>query len=312
MTALALHTTDLTLRYGATTALDAVDLRLGAGRIHGLLGRNGAGKTSLLSLAASLLQPTSGRLEVSGPSGGGDPFEREALMEQICLIRESGDVVDDEKIEVTLEIAHLGRPTFDRPYAESILAEFGVSPKAKPGALSRGQRSALGAALGLAARAPLTMFDEVHLGMDAPSRQRFADLLIADFAAHPRTVILSTHLIEEVEPLLETVTILDRGRVLLSAEADDLRGRGWTLTGPVGAVDAAGAGLDVIGVRDLGPTRQVTVYGALDDARADTLQRQGLTVGAVGLQDLFIRLTDPARGAGGRDQTPATTPQEAS
>ncbi|MGD8150703.1 ATP-binding cassette domain-containing protein [Ornithinimicrobium sp. Y1694] len=287
MTGLTVATQGLTVRFRDTTALDAVTLDLGAGRIHGLLGRNGAGKTTLLSTLASMLPSTSGRVEVDGQ----DPFERESLMSRICVVREAGDVISDEKVAATLDLHDSVRPTFDRALAEQILDRYEVSTRSKPEALSRGQRSAVAVAIGLASRAPLTMFDEVHLGMDAPSRELFYELLLEQFAEHHGTVILSSHLIHEIEHLLETVTILDRGRVLLSAEADDIRARGMTITGRADLVTTATAGLEVIGVKDLGPTRQATVYGETGDSWAADARELGLEIGPVPLQDLFIHLT---------------------
>ncbi|MDO5502258.1 MAG: ABC transporter ATP-binding protein [Actinomycetia bacterium] len=274
-------------RYGQTQALQEVSFELGAGRIHGLLGRNGAGKTTLLSLIGSMLRPTSGEITV----GGRRPFEDEEVMQQICLVRESGDVVTDEKVSVTLDAHEALRSGFDRARAEAILAEFAVPTKRRPGALSRGQQSAIGIAIGLASRAPLTIFDEAQLGLDAPSRQRFYDLLLEDFAESGRTIILSTHLISEVEHLLDTVTILDRGSVLLSGEADDLRGHGLSIIGPDQAVSAATRGLTVVGDRSLGPTRQVTVFDPQIERLVPDFEAAGLTVAAVPLQDLFIHLT---------------------
>ncbi|GAB96898.1 putative ABC transporter ATP-binding protein [Kineosphaera limosa NBRC 100340] len=290
---LDVHTRDLSLRYGKTRALDDLDLDLGAGRIHGLLGRNGAGKTTLLSILASLLPSGGGVVEV----GGRDPFEDEERMSQISLIREGGNTVGDETLSWNLDLHAAIRPTFDRDWAGHLVTQFGLSPDAKPDKLSRGQRSAANAILGLAARAPLTMFDEVHLGMDAPTRQLFTDLLIADVVEHPRTIILSSHLISEIEHLLETVTVLHHGRLLLSAEADDVRRRGVTITGPVAAVDALGRQLSVVAMRDLGPTRQITAYGELDERLLADAERAGLEVSAAPLQDLFIHLTaDPTAG----------------
>ncbi|MDO5503183.1 MAG: ABC transporter ATP-binding protein [Actinomycetia bacterium] len=289
MTGLTVATDRLTHTYGSTHALADVSLELGAGRIHGLLGRNGAGKTTLLSLIASMLKPTSGEVTVDSRLA----YEDETVTEQVCLIRESGDVVSDEKISMTLDIHETLRPGFSRTLAEQVLAEFGVRPKAKPGALSRGQRSAVGIALGLASKAPVTMFDEVHLGLDAPSRQRFADLLLAEFAESGRTIILSTHLISEVEHLLETVTILHEGRVLVSGEAEDLRSQGVTVTGPADIVESATRGLPVVAGRSLGPTREVTLFGASASEHAADLECAGLTVTGVPLQDLFIHLTAP-------------------
>lgn len=288
MSGYAVKTANLSVRYGTTMALQEVDLDLAPDRIHGLLGRNGTGKTTLLSVLASLRRPHAGSVRVDGQ----DPFEHDELMESVCLIRESGDVVPDTPARATLDFVQRARATFDRGYADRLVESFGLNPKIKPGAMSRGQRSALGAVIGLASRASLTMFDEVHLGMDAPTRQRFYDELIADFAQHPRTVIISSHLISETEPLLETVTILVGGTVRLSAETDDLRRRGVTLTGPVAAIDKAAAGHTVMGTRDLGPTRQVTLFGGLDPRALQEAERSGLQVGPVPLQELFIHLTE--------------------
>lgn len=288
MTGLTVRAEDLGVSYGADPALSGITLELEPNRIHGLLGRNGAGKTTLLSALASLRAPSAGRILIDGA----DPFEDERLMEQVCLIRESGDVLADEKLRTNLDWCELARPRFDREYAERLIEQFGLDLRKKPQALSRGQASAFGAIIGLAARAPVTMFDEVHLGMDAQARQMFYDELLAEFAERPRTIVLSSHLISEIEHMLETVTILHEGRLLLSGEADDLHARGATLTGPAARVDHHSRGLDVVGTRDLGPTRQVTVFGEHDETALSAAEQDGLQIGAVPLQDLFIHLTD--------------------
>jgi ABC-2 type transport system ATP-binding protein len=288
MTGFSVRTHGLDLAYGGTPAVADVSLDLEPNRIHGLLGRNGAGKTTLLSALASLRPPSGGSVAIEGT----DPFENEQMMELVCLIRESGDVIPDEKLSTNLDWAELARPTFDRAYAERLVDDFGLNRKKKPQALSRGQASAFGVVVGLASRSPLTMFDEVHLGMDAPARQHFYDELLRDFAEHPRTIILSSHLINEIETMLETVTILHGGRLLLSEEADELRVRGATLTGATAVVDRLTAGQSVIGTRDLGPTRQVTLFGDLDPELLDSAGRAGVQVGPVPLQDLFIHLTN--------------------
>src|SRR5690606_23802581 len=130
--------------------------------------------------------------------------------------------------------------------------------------LSRGQRAALAVTLGLASRAPVTAFDESYLGMDAPSRNAFYDELLREYMEQPRTVILSTHHIEEVSSLLEEGVIIDRGRLPMQAGAETLRTRGATVTGAGDAVDRFAAGLQVLNVRQLGPTKSVAVYGSFD------------------------------------------------
>ncbi|WP_127571107.1 ABC transporter ATP-binding protein [Georgenia faecalis] len=287
MTGFAVQVRDLGVRYGDTQALDGASLDLPAGAIVGLLGRNGSGKTTLLSVLAALRKPSTGSVLVDGE----DPFENERVMERVCLIRESGDVMADEKLSDTLDLVAAARPTWDGEYAAELLDAFELSLKKRPGTLSRGQRSAVGAVIGLASRAPLTIFDEVYLGMDAPSRYRFYDALLADYVEHPRTIILSSHLISEVERLFEEVVVLEAGRVLLAEDADSVRARGATVTGPKDRVAEATRELTVIGRRDLGPTAEVTVFDALGADERARLDAAGLDIGPVGLQDLFVHLT---------------------
>lgn len=291
MSGFGVQTHGLVVAYRHVTALRDVTLDLAPGAIHALLGRNGAGKTTLLSTLAALRQPTAGRVLVDGE----DPFENERVTEAVCLVRESGDVFTDERLRVTLAYLAAARPTWDQEYADRLMQAFRLDPRAKPTSLSRGQRSAFGVVVGLASRCPLTMFDEVHLGMDAPSRQRFYDELLADYAAHPRTIILSSHLINEIEHLVESIVILDNdGHVRLTGDSESVRARGVTLTGPVRAVETAAmaAGQPVVGRRQLGGTLQVTLFGTLDEAVLDRAQAAGLDIGPVPLQDLFIHLTD--------------------
>jgi ABC-2 type transport system ATP-binding protein len=281
---------DLTVRYGSTVAVDGVSHDLPTGKIYGLLGRNGSGKTSLLSAIASFRKPSAGTVRVDGV----DAFENPAVTRQTCFIRDTLDVSDADRIRRVLALAGWLRPGWDESYAAKLLDLFHLDPRTRVSALSRGQKSAFGAVLGLASRAPLTILDETYLGMDAAARGLFYRELLDDYLANPRTIILSTHLIEEVADLFERVVVMDAGRVLLHEETDELRGRGVTVTGPVAAVDAYVAGKVVLGGQSLGSVRAVTLDGRPGPAEQARGEAAGLTFGPVGIQDLFIHLTSPS------------------
>lgn len=210
---------DVTHRFGEVTALDRASAVIRPGTITGLVGRNGAGKTTLLGLVTGLRSVQSGTLLVDGES----PWENAEITTQICLMREKGGVFEDSKTKETLALMEDLRPNWDKDYCHELLDRFEVRIKGKPEQLSRGKRSALSVAIALASRAPLTMVDEVYLGMDAVARRMFYDEMMADYVKHPRTIILSSHLLDEVEDLMEDVIVIHGGRVAACGETDTVR-----------------------------------------------------------------------------------------
>jgi len=278
------------LRYDdGTEALRGIDLAVPAGTILGLLGRNGAGKSSLMSLVASLHRPTGGQVLV----GGREPWERPDLTAQVALIGEAAEG-GTWKVRDALTSAGYLRPTWDPSYADRLLDLFEI-PNVKISNLSRGKRAALACLVGLAGRTPITMYDEPYLGMDAPTRYAFYDEVLSDYMAHPRTVIISTHHIDEVASLFGQVAIIDAGRLVTYDDTDNLRSRGVEVTGPTSAVDdfTSAAGLRVLTTRRLGGTKAAVTYGELTEAARRRAADAGLELGPISLQDLFVHLSTP-------------------
>ena len=182
-------------------------------------------------------------------------------------------------------------PNWDRAYADDFAREFGLPLDRSMGKLSRGMLSAVGIIVGLASRAELTIFDEPYLGLDAVSRGLFYDRLLADYAEHPRTIVISTHLIDEISRLLAHVLIIDQGRLVADEEADALIASAFTVEGRADEVAAFLAGRSVLHRETLGGTARVLVRGALDAEARREAERRGLAVGPVSLQELFIRMT---------------------
>ena len=281
----------LTKRFGNFAAVDDVSFDLTAGRIYGLLGRNGAGKTTLMQTLTGQDRATSGDVRVFGS----EPFENARVLSDVCFVKESQKYPDDFKVKHVLACARDVMPAWDPDLACQLLDDFQLPANRKVKKLSRGMKSAVGVIIGLASRAPLTLFDEPYLGLDAVARQLFYDRLLADYAEHPRTIVLSTHLIDEVSDLIEHVLVIDRGRLLFDEEADTLRSRAFVVAGPTHAVDEFTAGRTVLHHEALGSRARTTVQTELSEADRTSALGAGLDLEPVSLQQLLVRTTTAPR-----------------
>ncbi|WP_147104610.1 ABC transporter ATP-binding protein [Nesterenkonia populi] len=296
--AAAVRVRGLTRRYRSTTALDGVDLELAAGSIHGLLGRNGAGKSSLMSVVTGQEFQSSGEVSVFGQV----PHENESVLPRICFIRESMRYTEDIKARHAFKAAADAFPNWDWEICERLAEEFQVPERTKIKKMSHGQRSAVGVITGLASRADLTLFDEPYVGLDPVARSQFYRALLEDYTEHPRTIIVSSHLIDEIAHLIENVVLLDRGQVLLHEEADALRDRAVTLVGRDDAVDDLAGGRAVLTREAMGRTVRLTVEGHLSEAERQRAAELEIDVLPVGLQDLVVHLTTREQDARGKER----------
>jgi ABC-2 type transport system ATP-binding protein len=275
------------LIYGNHTALNNVTFQLDSNKIYGLLGRNGAGKTSLLSIMASFREPTSGSITINGEV----PFENAAIMQQVAFMYNK-DYKDesDHAINVLKGVARY-RPYFDMKYAEYLVKRFKLDKKKSIKQYSKGMQSALNVIIGLASRAPLTIFDEVYLGMDAPSRDIFYKELLEDQENHPRVIILSTHLVSEMDYLFDEVIMIDEGKLMLQEDYDSLLSKGAKITGSASVVDDFVQSKQQINVEQLGNTKAVTIYGELSKTERTIAVDKGLEIAPISLHELFVHLT---------------------
>lgn len=282
----AISVRGLTKRYGDNTVLDRIDFDLPAQTICGLFGRNGAGKTTLMRLATAQEFATAGTVRIFGE----EPYENPAALSRMCFIRENQKYPDDAKPSHVFATAKLFFPHWSDELAADLAEEFDLPVDTRIKKLSRGQFSAVGVIVGLASRAEITFFDEPYLGLDAVARQVFYDHLLADYAEFPRTIVLSSHLIDEIADLLERVLVIDSGSVVLDEDADTLRSRAVTVVGDAVAVDEFIRGREELHRERLGPVASVTVSGTLDEADRRRLTAAGLTTAPVSLQELTVRL----------------------
>ncbi len=277
----------LTKSYGNVTAVNNISFSILPNKIYGLLGRNGAGKTTVMHMITAQIFPTSGEIEVFGEK----PYENNSVLSKMCFIKESQKYPDSFQVIDVLEVAETLFPQWDREYAYELIETFGLPLKRKMKKLSRGMLSAAGIVVGLASRAPLTIFDEPYLGLDAVARGLFYEKLLEDYSAHPRTIVLSTHLIDEVSRLLEHVIVIDRGNLILNEDTDVLRGRAFTVIGSAHNVQKFIRAREIIHQEGFGGLMSATVMDELSEKDRKEGEALGLEFSPVSLQQLVVHLT---------------------
>jgi ABC-2 type transport system ATP-binding protein len=273
-------------RFGRSVALDDITLSVPEGSICGLLGRNGAGKTTLMSLIAGQDRPSSGTVGVFG----NNPFENESILSQISFVRDNQKYPDDYYLRHILRIGPAFAPHWSVEVAAELVDGFRIPAKTPIKKFSRGQLSAVAIVLGLASRAPLTLLDEPYLGLDVTARALFHDLLLRDYTAHPRTIVLSTHLIEESEALFDRVLIVDGGRVSVDCASEEIANLAVTLSGTADAVDRLSADRTTLLSRAVGGLKSVTISGTADDTLLSEARTVGAVIAPVSLQELVAAL----------------------
>jgi ABC-2 type transport system ATP-binding protein len=227
----------LTKSYGGTQVVNGVDLNIPAGRIVGLIGPNGAGKTTVIK---SILGLTSygGQLKVLGH----DPHtQRDALMKEVCFIADVAVLPRWLKVSQALDFVAGVHPRFDRARAEEFLTKTDIKMDRRVRQLSKGMVTQLHLALILAIDAKLLVLDEPTLGLDLLFRRSFYDNLLNDYMNKERTILVTTHQVEEIENILTDVLFIEHGRIVLDAEMETLGQRFTQLVPAAGNVEKARA-----------------------------------------------------------------------
>jgi len=241
---------DLTKKYGAHTALDRINFSVETGRIVGLIGPNGAGKTSALRAILGLTD-YQGRLSVLGC----EPFrERTKLMHDACFIADVAVLPAWLRVDHAVDFVAGVHPKFRRERAMALLAKTQITGKRRMRELSKGMKTQVHLALTMAIDAKLLVLDEPTLGLDILARRSFYDALVNDYMDETRTILITTHQVEEVENLLTDVLFIDRGRIVLDASLDDIATRYAAVAVAADRIDAARAEKPFYERRMLGKT----------------------------------------------------------
>jgi len=267
---------NVTKKYRKAAAIDGISLSVRENGIICLLGRNGAGKTTFLKLLAGHIPATSGEITVEGKT-----VSPGRMPDSVYFI-ESGSAQFNMKVSALIDTAAELREGFDRDFAREMTERFGLDPKKKYRQLSFGMKTMLTAIVTLANNSRIVLLDEPALGFDAILRGQFNDLLLESYQAHPRVIVVSTHLIDEIAKVAERIIIIDNGSLLLEAGVDDIDERAYTLSGPTETVLPLLDGLNCIGKTTAGGITAAHIY----DERITP--PDGVSIGRLSLQDFFI------------------------
>jgi ABC-2 type transport system ATP-binding protein len=279
--------------YGTTVALDGIDLRVEEGRIVGLIGPNGAGKTTALNAILGLT-PYQGELRVLGR----DPWrERDELMRDVCFMADIAVLPRWIRVAQLLDYVAGVHPRFNRAKAEGFLAKTTIGRARKVRELSKGMVTQLHLAIVMAIDARLLVLDEPTLGLDILYRKQFYDSLLGDYFDDSRTILVTTHQVEEIQHVLTDLMIIDRGRIVFNRSMEDVEARYREVAVHPEQLGAA-RGLHPIHERQ-GIGRSVLLFDGSDRQQLAALGE----VRTPSLADLFIAvMSDPARHAQGAGQ----------
>ena len=212
--------TGLTRRFGDKTALDSVSLSLPRGAVYGLVGANGAGKTTLIRHIMGLLRAEDGSVRVFGLDPVADPV---AVLSRIGYLSEENDIPGWMRVDELIRYSRAFYPDWDDPYAEELRDAFALDPAAKIRTLSKGQKARMGLLIALAHQPDLLVLDEPSSGLDPIVRRDILGAVIRTIADEGRTVLFSSHLLEEVEQVADHVTMISDGRIVLSGALETIK-----------------------------------------------------------------------------------------
>lgn len=269
---------NITKRYRHTTALDDISLNLRENKIYCLLGRNGAGKTTLMKLMAGHMNSSAGTIEVESQS-----VSTRKMPESVSFI-ENRAVQFNTKLEKLILMASDLDSEFDKVFAQEMMNKFHLDKDKKYRQLSFGMQTMFNTLLSLASNRRIILLDEPVLGLDAVMRDRFYDLLNDSFEHHPRIIIISTHLVDEITKSAEDLFILDKGKIIFQSSINEIDEKAYSITGALKVVEPVLNNLNVIGRKTMGGYTTVFIYDEPDNIPS------GLTVQPMGLQELFVNM----------------------
>jgi ABC-2 type transport system ATP-binding protein len=279
---------NVTYRYNQTPVLNKLNFTETEPVITGLWGRNGAGKTTLMSLLAGHYKLDAGQIKVLGE----EPYNNLRALENICYIQENHPFGHHWNVTDMMHFGSYFHKDWDQKFAEQLVGIFELPLKNNIKKFSKGMKTAAQIILGLASNAKITILDEPTNGLDAVKRKQFYDAMLKSYEENPRFILLSTHHIEEIQPLCESLVVMHDGKVLLHEQMDEMREKGIILSGDVREIEKVTENVRVLERVKMRSNARVMIDKKFSNEWKVIAAKNNLSIEQATLQDYLIHITN--------------------
>ena len=277
----------VTKAFGKTNVLDNIDLKLEDGKTYALLGRNGSGKTTLMNLMCTKYIPDSGVIKLMDE----EAYENDRVLSEICFMKDYVPAFEDMKLSAIFKYAEKFYTRWNKALEEKLIKQFGLETKKIYGFLSKGQQTAVGLIVGLCSNTRILLLDEIYSGLDAVARKELYTILMQEQERYTRTMVLASHLIEEMTNLFSDVIILHNGKIILNDSLDTVQTKARKITG-IKEIEDILSDKNVLGKNSVGTMSEIYIYDDFTEDEISELNERGYKLAPMNLQELFAAMTE--------------------
>lgn len=285
----AIEIKNLNQRFKDKVVCDNLSLNFEKNKIYGLLGKNGAGKTTLINMIAHQLIAKDGEIKIMGKS----PKEDVSVIDNICVVREKEIITNtntEVKVKEVLKSYSYFFPNYDYKLQDKLCKLFEISPKLKYRKLSRGMKTSVSNIIGICSNAPITIFDEPTVGLDAVNRKEFYSILLESYMKENRTIIISTHHINDIEEILEKVVVIKDGNVVIDDYIEEVNQKSYYISGHKDELSRLSILRNLKPIKSFGNTQVYYYYGEIGDSDLDLIDKLDIDLENMKLEDLFVNI----------------------
>lgn len=277
----------VTKSFGKTTVLDNIDLKLEDGRTYALLGRNGSGKTTMMNLLCTKYIPDSGVIKLLDEVA----YENDGVLSEVCFMKDYIPAFENMKLTEIFKYAKKYYCRWNDALKDSLIRQFDLNENKVYGYLSKGQQTEVGLIVGLCSNTRILLLDEIYVGLDVVARKKLYTVIMEEQERYTRTIVLSSHLINEMTNLFTDVVIIDGGKVILNDSLDIVQDKSRKLIGRKDAEDIL-SDKKILGKNHVGTMDEMYLYDDLSENEMAELKERGYKISPMNLQELFSALTD--------------------